>query len=873
MKTISRLLFTLRSILRPTRADADLDEELAFHLERETAMHEANGLSRDDARREALKHFGGMQRYREECRDVRRTRWIDDARVDARFALRLIRHHPGFSVSVMLIAALGIAACATTFSLVSGVLLAPLPFSHPERIAAVLLTASDGRATQALPATAYQRIAAAPEVFEAIAAQRPATMSVDINGDPELLRVRLVTASYFRVFGIAPIAGRTFTDDEAARGEPVVLLGYETWRRRFGGADVLGKTITLSGKPSTIIGIMPARFRGQVTVDPAAWLPLAVTASDASVSAVTRIVAGVDRSRAESWLAANVAVRMGGRMGGRDATDSVAARPTLYPINEYMLGEAQQPLLVLLGAVLFVLMLVTANIATMILARSTARASELAVRRALGASTGRQLRQLITESVALTAIGGILGLIVTYWLAGMIRGLRLAILPRIENVGVDWRVSLFAFAAVVLTGAVGGIAPALAMRRASRFRIGNTASSRDASQRAATTLVIAQIALSVMLVVGAGLLVKGFMRVAPKNPGFELAHRATLFVGLKPEYGFAPGDAEAARRFMHAAVERMRQVDGVQDVATTSFLPLTRNVSLINVDLPNARDGAAQARAFENPVSPNFFRVMKIPIVRGREFTDADREGSEPVVIVNAFAASRWWPNANPIGQQIRFSEGRDRYRATVVGVAGDTRFDGTETRIRAEVFAPTAQSQVRSVSFVVATTVDPLAVTNALKRAVWQTAPKLPITEANDLASLASESVGDARFFSVAMTLFALAALTLSALGVHGLLSFAVAHRRREIGIRLALGASAARVGRLVLTRAVVMGAIGVAIGLGAARGLTRYMESLLLEVGATDATVFSVAAVSVLAIAVLAACAPAYQALRVDPVKSLRL
>jgi predicted permease len=316
----------------------------------------------------------------------------------------------------------------------------------------------------------------------------------------------------------------------------------------------------------------------------------------------------------------------------------------------------------------------------------------------------------------------------------------------------------------------------------------------------------------------------------------------------------------------------MKQVDGVQDVATTAFLPLTGNVSLINVDLPGRAAGDAPMRAFQNPVSPNFFRVMKIPVMRGREFSDVDRDGSEPVVIVNAFAANRWWPNQNPLGQQIRFTEGRDRYHATVVGVVGNTRFDGTATRIRPEVFAPAAQSKVRSVSFVVATTGDPLGVTNALKRAVWKAAPKLPITEANDLASMASGSVGDARFFSVAMTLFALAALTLSALGVHGLLSFAVAQRRREIGIRIALGASAARVGRLVLARALVMGIVGVAIGLAAARGLTRYMESVLLEVTPTDAMVFNLAAIGVLLIALIAACAPAYQALRVDPVKSLR-
>jgi putative ABC transport system permease protein len=264
---------------------------------------------------------------------------------------------------------------------------------------------------------------------------------------------------------------------------------------------------------------------------------------------------------------------------------------------------------------------------------------------------------------------------------------------------------------------------------------------------------------------------------------------------------------------------------------------------------------------------------MKIPVLQGREFTDTDREGSERVVIVNAHAAARWWPNENPIGRQVRFTDASDRYIGTVVGVVGNTRFDGSETRIQPELFTPVAQSRLRAVSFVVATTVDPHTVTAALKRAVWQTAPKLPITEATDLASMATESVSRVRFFSIAMTLFALAALSLSALGVYGLLSFAVTQRKREIGIRLALGASTAQIGRLVIGRAVAMGIVGVVAGLVLARALTRFMESLLLEVGATDASVFTLAAVSVLAIAVLAACAPAVQALRVDPTKSLRM
>lgn len=874
-RALSRFWFAARALLWRTRLDAEIDEELAFHVERETVLLIKRGLSPADARREALLRFGGVQRYREECREVRHVSWLDDLAADARFALRLVRFHPGFSANVIIIAALGVAACSTTFSLVSGILLSPLPFSTPERVATIELRSQEGSSTAAFPTEAYLRIAAGSPVIDAIAAYRPSNVAAVWNGEPERISGELVTPSFFRVYGIAPIVGRAFTDDEARSRAPVVLLGNELWRARFNAdLSVVGRRIVLDDASYTVIGVMPPRFRAQFSDERGIWQAMTVTARDSTergstVNAVVRLADTVTIARAEAWLSTIVHARM----PSNTFNDSVSASPALVPIAEWVYGEVERPLRVLLGAVLLVLLLVAANIATMFLARSAAREQELGVRRALGASAGRQLRQLVTESATLTAIGGALGVAASYWSIGAVRGLGIRVLPRMDDVALDWRVLLFAVAATMLTGIVGGLAPGLVARQGTPVSGRAAAATRVSGQRTSSTLVVAQIALSVVLLVGAGLLMKGFLRVLPTDPGFAVDNRAVLMVRLRDQPAFPDSNREASRRFLYDVADRMRQVRGVRAVAAMSFAPFSGLISLADIEIPGRAAPEKPFTAFQNIVTPNFFDVMRIPLRRGRPFSPTDNEGSQRVAIVNERAAAHWWPGENPIGKLVTLQQRGETSVAAVVGVSRDGRLAGRDTKTRPEIYLPVEQANPRFIAFVAHTSVPPRTVSRELQRAVWKVAPRLPIGTTSDLWAIGSDSVRRTRFFSVAMTMFAIVAIGLTGLGIYGLLAFAVAQRRREIGIRIALGAPARSVGALVVRRALVLGATGVAIGILLARWLSRYIEHLLVEVGATDATVFTGTAVVVLVVALVSACVPVMQAVRVDPIKSLRV
>lgn len=851
-------------------SSTELEEEIRVHLEEKADELMAAGMSPSDAMAAARRAFGNVTQIREASREVWRSPGVESFLMDVRFALRLLRRHPAFSANVILISALGIGACAATFSLVSGILLSPLPFPHPERVFTVELRAPDGRTSSAVSAAGYLRMADRSPVIESVAHAIPDGAIVDWSGEPERLSGRRVTPSFFGVFGVVPLIGRPFTTDEAVQRERVVLLGHALWRARFNGdSGVVGRALVLDDVSHTIVGVMPAAFRAHYVLEPDLWLPLDVSmtgASDGSgsVNPIVRLAEGVTRARAETWLA----TVLGERMVSARSRDSVAATPGLVPIRERIHGDVSRPLQVLLGSVMLVLLLVAANVATMFLARSAARERELGVRRALGASLARQVRQLVTESVTLTALGGLAGVALSYWIIGAIRGLGVRVLPRMDAVTLDWRVATFAVVATILTGVVGGLAPALTARRDARVAAGG---ARVTGLRLSSALVMVQITLSVVLLVGAGLLAKSFLRVVPTEPGFAIEHRATLTVSLRDLPDYPPDDARAARRFVRDVREALRQVATVRDVAAMSFLPFVGSASYVEIKLSGRPAAERTLMAFENRVTANFFDVMRIPIQRGRAFTEADREGAEPVAIVNETAAARWWPGEDPIGRQVTV-QGSEHAAVTVVGVSRDGRLFGPDTRIRPQIFLPAEQANPRFVSFIVHTSGDPRGIARDLRRAVWRVEPRLPVGSAGDVATVALESVRRPRFFAWAMGAFALAAVSLSALAVYGLLTLDVVQRRNEIGIRLAMGATGSRIGALVAGRALMLGLRGALLGLILAGVLSRFLESLLLEVQATDAAVFVAMTLAALAAAALAAGAPAYRASRVDPARTLR-
>lgn len=859
----------LRELFTRRPRDAELAEEIRAHLDERADELVARGMSRADAMAAARRAFGNVADVEEQSRDI--WRWpLESVAQDVRYALRLVRRYPAFSANVVLISALGITAVTSTFSLVSGILLSPLPFPSPDHVFELLLRSGTGRESASIPTGLYLRLAAGSPVVEAVATAEPGNVTADWDGEPTLLRSANVAPSLFRVYRVRPALGRAFSPDEARTGAPVVLLGDALWRARF-GADprVLGRQVELNGVPSTIIGVMPRGFRAQFSTEPDLWRPANVgpvgtTGGRTFVNAVLRTADSVSRERAGAWLRANFTARMANRDFG-DA-DSVAATLVISPISERIYGYVERPLQVLLGAVLLVLVLVAANVATMFLARTAARERELGVRRALGASVGRQVRQLVTESVTLTVIGGVLGVGASWWIVRAIRDLGLGVLPRMDVVSLDGRVLAIAVAATIATGVAGGLAPALSARRDTNPAAG----ARVTRRRTSSALVVAQIALSVVLLVGAGLLVKGFLRVLPSDPGFATEHRASLMVDPVRSPGTSNGPRLAVPQFVRDVRVRMRAVSGVIDVAAMSFVPFYGLVSIASVTVPGRVGGTEPSWTLVNHITPNLPAVMRIGLRAGRWFTDRDDATAPPVAIINESAARRWWPGGNAIGKQLRLI-GRDTVTVTVVGVSRDTRMSGANSRVNPELYRPVDQGAPGHVSFIVHTTGPPGQLERELKRAIWSVAPRLPIANSSDLETIAMDSVRQPRFFAWVMGIFATVAIALSALAVYGLLTLDVAQRRQEIGIRLAVGATGGRIGTMIVRRAVVLGAIGVTIGLALAFALTRYLESLLIEVTATDATVFAGTAVTALLVAAAASCAPAWRAVQVDPVRGL--
>jgi putative ABC transport system permease protein len=445
------------------------------------------------------------------------------------------------------------------------------------------------------------------------------------------------------------------------------------------------------------------------------------------------------------------------------------------------------------------------------------------------------------------------------------RTLGAGVLPRIENVTLDWRVVLATVAATMVVGVLAGIPPAVVMRESAS----GTPRATHRFARMSTGLVIAQIALSVVLLVGAGLLTKGFMRVVPDDPGFALENRATVSMRLRGRNALP--DSGAVQRFVDDVASRMRRVEGVRDVAVTSYLPFVMMFSLADVRIPGV--AKTELTAFHSTISPNYFAVMEMPLRAGRAFTDADRAGAARTVIVNETAARKWFETGNAVGRRVEYTDAGRWYSASIVGVVRDARLSGTDTRVRPEIYAPLSQGNPRMLSFVAATKDDPRLFDRQLKQAVWAVAPRLPVESTSDLATLASRSVSEPRFFAASISVFAIAAAILATIGVYGVVSFAVTQQRQEIGIRIALGATGARITAMIARRAIVFGAGGIVIGLAAARGLSRLLEGLLLEVTATDAGVFGAIGAGMLVLAVIAGCVPAWQALRGDPVRAIRM
>jgi predicted permease len=811
---------------------------------------------------------------------------------DLRYGIRMLAKSSGFTVVAVLTLALGIGANTAIFSVVNAVLLAPLPFKDPGRL--VMLWGSNPRlSSEGFPVSpaVFSTWKAENRVFEEMAASSDDLDTLTGSGEPEMVIGYDFSADYFHVLGAKPELGRTILPEEDRPGGPnVAVLSDNIWRRRF-NADpgIIGKTIQLGGEDErgqlksafTVVGVMPPTFRYPDKVE--IWTPLALPASASTdwknryLRVIARLRPGVTLGEAQAQMS-----MLAERIAREHPDTNTGEGVMLKPLRKQIAGDIRTPLLVLLGAVGFVLLIACVNVANLLLARAASREREIAIRTALGAGRLRLLRQMLTESVLLSLAGGVAGLLLAYWSAGFLLSLfpnniaNLSI-PTVQAIPIDGRVLAFTIAATLLTGFLFGLVPAL---RSSRLDVNQTlkesgrapmAGSRERLFR--SILVVAEIALSFVLLIGAGLLIKSFSRLIQGDLGFRPDNVLALEAFPSPAT-YPSKEPEKLRAYVDRSVENLRAIPAVESASAINFLPLTgfwgpQEFTIEGrPDPPKGQEYAADNRV----VTPDYFKTMGIPLQRGRAFVAADGPDSPHVAIVSASLARRFWNADDPVGKRLNLSDSAKPDWTEIVGVVGDVHSFGLEEKLHDDLYRPFSQVYFPIVAFTVRAKGDPAQITAAAKAAIWAVNPVQPFYKIIPMATLAAESLALRRVSMLLLTAFSGIALLLAAIGIYGVLSYAVAQRTHEIGIRAALGAQQRDVLRLVLGDGMRLALTGLGLGLAASLALTRLMVSLLYGVGAADPLTFAGVAALSTGIALLACYLPARRAMRVDPIIALR-
>jgi len=869
-----------------TRVRREVDDELRFHLEMKTQEFIDAGLPPQEAEHRARAEFGDLEFTRRSMSDddhsrmanERRAELGDELRQDMRFALRQLRRNPGFTFIALITLALGIGANTAIFSVVRGVLLRDLPYAEPARVLRAFSTVNGGR-TAVSPAdfTDWRRQSKA---FSALAASYESTVNLTGSGTAERFTQARVSANMFQLLGVRPAAGRAFAEGEDAEGAPrVAILSDGLWRSRFGAdPSIVGRAITLDGYPTTVVGVAPADMRYPSPVD--LWLTTRFSQRDLSdssrgarwVDVIGRLAPGVTGEQAQHEMAT-----IARRLEAQDPRHDAGVGTYLVPLREDMVGEVRTPLVILLAAVGLVMLITCANVASLMLGRTAARESELAVRTALGAGRGRLVRQMLTESVSLALIGGVLGLVLAAWGTRLLLALAPSDIPRLYNVHVDAQVLLFTLGVTGLAALLFGSIPALhasAGQLALSLREGNRGSrTNPGSARARGALVIAEITLALMLLVGAGLLLKSFARLRDVNPGFQAARVSTFSVTLASDKYEKP---DQRRLFAAALLEEVRRIPGVDSAAVTFGLPLSGQSFQLTFEV-EGRDRPApnvEPRAQVRIVSPGYFATVGVPVIRGRAFTGADRSTSQRTLLISQETARRFFAGEDPIGKRLRFGWKQDgqELAGEIVGIVGDVRQRSLTAGLTPHVYAAFDQWPLDEITVVMRTSGDPAAPLRAAQATVARLDRDLPVYDAFTLETMIDRSLGQPRFYVTLLTVFATLAVVLAVVGIYGIIAYTVQQRTREIGIRMALGASAERVVAMVVRHGLVLAAAGVLLGSVGAYAVSRVLRSLLFGVSVRDPFTFMGVAALLGVVALFASWIPARRAARVDPLSAMR-
>jgi putative ABC transport system permease protein len=802
---------------------------------------------------------------------------------DLRFAVRMLLKTPSFTVVAVISLALGIGANTAIFSVVNAILLNSLPYAEPDRIVLAWgRTPKDGGNRGQVSATDVADWRSQNSVFEDITTYQSYRPIMSGTGDAERVPGMAVGDGYFQIMKIQPVLGRVFTSEEQVDGQDqVIVLGYGLWQKRFGGEpDVVGKDVLLNGQPHKIVGVVPAELRSLPTtlIEATAefYRPVGENydeemRSSRHLRAIARLKPGVSIAQAQTEMDIIAA-----RLEKEHPTHNSDYHVRVVSLPDDTVGGLKPTLLMLLGAVGFVLLIACANVGNLLLARSTGRQKEIAIRAALGAARSRLVRQFLTESILLAFCGGALGLLVALWSTSLIQELGSRVTPLLAGIHVDYRVLLFTGGVSFLTGIVFGLAPALHASRPdlneSLKEGGRTSGAGTSGGRLRSALVISEVAMALVLLVCATLLIKSVVRLRASSTGFSPDHILTMNVAL-PGVRYPKGPDKAA--FFNKLIDRVTALPGVESAGSTSVLPFSGNFDGRGVaveDFPRARGEEISVDLYIS--SPGYLHTMGIPLIKGRELTERDIEESEPVVLINETMASTLWGEQDPIGRRIKFP-GSQRFPQswrTIVGVVGDVSQYALDLKPPMQIYLSEAQFPTSFMTLAIRTTSDPKNLVASVRREVRSLDPDQAIYDVATLEELISNSISLRRFSMVLLITFAGLALIIAAIGIYGVISFLVNQRTHEIGIRMALGAERGDIIKLVVTHGMSLTMGGVGIGLLVAILLTRFLSSLLYSVSATDPTTFVAIPIVLTAVALVTCLVPARRATRVDPIVALR-
>jgi predicted permease len=876
MNWFQKLPFRFRALFQKEKLDARMDDELRSHIEMQTQENIEAGMKPEEARYAALRQFGWVESIKDDCRDQRGSNPLANLAQDIRYAARMLRKNPGFTMVAVLTLALGIGANTAMFSFVNAILLRSLPYDDPDRLVMLFENhPTNGWTKMKAGASILEEWRRQASSFENIGGARSyGNFTLTGRGQPEVLRGSSFSANLFPLLGLKPILGRGFLPHEETLGNnQVVVLGYDFWQRRFGGdTNVLGQSLTLAGTPNTVIGVMP---KGTVSPDGErdVWTPLAFAPFEINerhshnFSVYARLKAGVTLAQARAEMEA-----ISRRLAEADANNR-GWSAEVYPLHEIVVGNSKRLLLLLLGAVGLVLLIACANIAGLLLARSAARTREFSIRAALGARRSALIRQLLTESCLLAVIGGALGILIAR--VGLNALIRFSPpdLPRMSE-GISLEATTLGFTALITlaTGVFFGLIPALQSsnpalaRNLAETTRGSSGGTRHQSARAA--LVVAEVAVSLVLLVGATLTIRSFARLLTQNLGFVPEHLVTMTIGLPPQS--YPGQAERTRLFDSLMTE-IRNLRGIESAGYAFGVPLTFIDTTRSVMLQGAppRPGEEVFAGYAQ-ISPGYFATIKASMLQGRDFTDRDDTNTPPVVIVDQTFAKKFALGTNVIGRRLDIGDGTQG--AEIVGMVQDIKRTGMADGLRGEMYRPYRQICWGPLTLVVRTTRDPEEVTRAIRSELDRFDKDLPLANVRTMSQLVSANVAQRRLSMQLLGAFAGGALLLSTVGLYGVMAYTVTQRTREIGIRAALGAQRTDLLGMVMAGGMKLAALGIVIGLVGSVALTRLIRTFLFEVAPTDSFTFIVVPLVLATVSALACWLPAQRAANTNPIVALR-